>query len=84
MLLEKHWISLKMVPIAFPVNVSKLISKKGLNFSLFFFVIVVLFEFCLRQIREYFNGTFYQSFLFFIIGIYISMALWNLTNIQKQ
>ena len=37
MLLEKHWISLKMVPIAFPVNVSKLISKKGLNFSLFFF-----------------------------------------------
>ena len=34
MLLEKHWISLKTVPIAFPVNVSNTGQQKG--FELFF------------------------------------------------
>ena len=43
MLLEKHWVSLKTVPIAFPVNVSKLISKKDLNFSMFFLLLLLLF-----------------------------------------
>ena len=33
-----------------------LVSKKDLTFSFFFF------EVCLRQIREYFDGAFYQSF----------------------
>ena len=42
MLLEKHWVSLKTVPIAFPVNVSKLISKKDLNFSMFLLLLLLL------------------------------------------
>ena len=56
MLLEKHWISLKMLMTLI------LVSKKDLNFSFYFFIFSFFFEVCLRQIREYFYGTFYQSF----------------------
>ena len=73
-----------------------LVSKKDLNFNFYFFYNFFLLEIWLRQIREYFYGTFYQfflhfSFLCFIMGIYIFMTLWPLTMglpaltyIQKQ
>ena len=50
LLLEKHWISLKIVPIAIANNVS--------NASLE----TPLFDICLRQIRGHFYKTIYQSF----------------------
>ena len=55
-----------------------LVSKKDLNFffSFFYYYYFYFFEVWLRQIREYFYGTFYQfflyfSFLCFVMGIYI-------------
>ena len=107
MLLEKHWVSLKTVPIAFPVNVSNTDKQKGLKlfvffFSFFFFPILFIYLFIyfwdlLKASSWIFLWNLlskfflYFSFLCFIMGIYIFMALWTLTieppaltNIQKQ
>ena len=54
MLLEKPWISLKMAPTAIPVNICYWLSKRIRTLQ--------FFEVCLRQIRGYFYGNFYQSF----------------------
>ena len=54
MLLEKPWISLKMAPTAIPVNIYYWLSKRIRTLQ--------FFEVCLRQIRGYFYGNFYQSF----------------------
>ena len=67
-LLEKHWILLKTVPIAFPVNVSKLISKKDLNFSLFLLLLLLLLLFFSSAYGKFVNISmepFIKVFLVF-------------------
>ena len=67
MFLEKHWISLKAVPIAFPVNVSNTGSQKG-NFSFYFFIL-----FCF--ILFLFFILFYFIFLRSAYGKFVNTSM---------
>ena len=86
MLLEKHWVSAKTVPIAIPLMFLILLSKKDLHFSFFF---SFFFEVCLRQIRGYFYGAFYESFSCTLVFSalswgFISPWLYKLSRIYRN
>ena len=82
MLLEKHCISPKAVPIAFPVNISNTGQQKWFQHFLFFcgLFTAISWIFLCNLLSKFF---LYFSFFCFIMGNYISMASWTSTNIKS-